>query len=125
MLVGLLGQFSAAAPAPKRHMRIALYALPPLWVLLLVHNALIPRFELPLLAQPSQVQFESGVRLAGYRIDRPEGRIGLRLYVSSRVGDYLRLGYTIHLVDQVAGDSVASRDIFAGSSHRLPVLARL
>ena len=42
VLVGVLGQFSAAAPSPKRHIRIALYALPPLWVLLLVHNALIP-----------------------------------------------------------------------------------
>ena len=117
VLVGVLGQFSAAAPSPKRHIRIALYALPPLWVLLLVHNALIPRFELPLLAKPADVQIESGVGLQGYRIDRQQGSIVLRLYVSSRVRDYLGLGYSIHLVDQVAGDTVARRDIFADSQY--------
>ncbi len=110
VLLAALGHLSLAMPTPKPRVRRALYALPALWILLLVHNAFLPRLELRLLAQPASVQFESGVRLHGYRIDKEDGTYVLRLYPSAKRRDYIGKGFSAHLVDQVSGDSVASRD---------------
>ncbi len=110
VLLGALGHFSLAVPALKPRVRRVLYALPALWILLLVHNAFIPRLELSLLAQPASVEFESGLRLHGYRIDKKDGAYVLRLYPSAKRRDYIGKGFSAHLVDQVSGDSVASRD---------------
>ena len=108
VLVALLGHFSDAAPMAKPRVRRPLYALPALWVLLLVHDSFIPDLELRLLAQPASVQFESGVHLHGYHIDG-ERASTLRLYVSAKRRDYIGKGYSIHLVDSTSGDSAASR----------------
>ncbi|MDE2820929.1 MAG: hypothetical protein OXI40_14445 [Chloroflexota bacterium] len=110
VLLGALGHFSLAVPALKPRVRRVLYALPALWILLLVHNAFVPRLELSLLAQPASVEFESGLRLHGYRIDKKDGAYVLRLYPSAKRRDYIGKGFSAHLVDQVSGDSVASRD---------------
>ncbi|MCY4072923.1 MAG: hypothetical protein OXG60_16645 [Chloroflexi bacterium] len=110
VLLGVLGHFSLAVPTPKPRLRRALYALPALWIFLLVHNTFIPHLELRLLAEPASIQFEAGVRLHGYRIDNKEGAYVLRLYPSAKRRDYIGKGFSVHLVDQVSGDSVASRD---------------
>ena len=110
VLLAVLGHLSLAVPVPKLRLWRTLYALPALWILLLVHNAFIPRLELWLLAEPASVQFESGLRLNGYRIDNKEGAFVLRLYPSAKRRDYVGKGFSVHLVDQVSGDSVASRD---------------
>ena len=112
-LVAALGLFSEAAPTPLPRLRRALYALPAVWVLLLIHAAFIPATELRLLAQPAAVQFASGVTLKGYRIDSGKEASVLWLYASAKRPNYLGLGYSIHLVDQVSGDSVASLDDYA------------
>ncbi|MCY4540086.1 MAG: hypothetical protein OXE52_17875 [Chloroflexi bacterium] len=110
VLLAVLGHLSLSVPTLKPRVRRALYALPALWILLLVHNAFIPRLELRLLAQPASVQFESGLRLHGYRVDSKDGAYVLRLYPSAKRGDYVGKGFSAHLVDQASGDSVASRD---------------
>ena len=111
-LVAMFGHFSDAAPMPKPRVRRFLYALPALWILLLFVNSLIPRFELRLLAQPASVQFGTGVHLHGYRIDYGEKAAFVRLYASARQRDYMgfgvKMGYSIHLVDPISGESVAS-----------------
>ena len=109
VLVALLGHFSDALPSRPSRVWRPLYALPALWVLLLVHDSFIPDLELRLLAQPASVQFESGVHLHGYHIDG-ERAATLRLYVSAKRRDYIGKGYSIHLVDQTSGDSAASRN---------------
>ena len=57
----------------------------------------------------------------GYRIDSGEEAAHIRLYVSARQQDYIRfdfrVGYSIHLVDQASGESVASTDRPATSRH--------
>ena len=109
-LVAVLGHLSLAVPKPRPLVRRSLYLLPALWILLLVHHAFIPQLELRFLAEPASVQFESGLRLQGYRMDYNDYAYIIRLYPSARRRDYVGKGFSVHLVDQVSGDSVASRD---------------
>ena len=116
-LVAILGQLSDAAPTPQPRVRRALYALPALWILLIILNSLIPHLELRILAQPASVQYESGVHLRGYHIDTRDGASHLRLYASSRRRDFLGVGYSVHLVDQSSGNSIASRNKNVDRQH--------
>ena len=122
-LVALLGQLSDAVPMPNRRVRRVLYALPAIWILLLFLNSLIPRLELRLFAQPAIVKFESGVYLRGYRIGNGAGASSLRLYASARRWKYMGLGYSVHLVDLVSGNSVASHDEWADHQSGFWLLA--
>ena len=110
VLVAMLGQFTDAASRPRRLVRRALYALPVLWILMLFLVLFFDIYELRLLAQPASIEFESRVHLYGYRIDSGDRESVLRLYPSVRRRDYFNLGYSVHLVDQVSGNSVASRN---------------
>ena len=116
-LVAMLGHFSAIAPAPSRRVRRILYALPALGIAALLINALLPRLELPFLARPAAVRFESEIHIYGYRLDRWGPDALLRLYASASQESYMGLGYSVHLVDQVSGQSVASRDEWANRQH--------
>ena len=116
-LVAVLGHFSVAAPAPSRPARALLYALPFVCGLALIANSLAPRVESRLLAQSSHVQFRSDIALRAFHIDRFANDLALRLYVSAPQAAYLGLGYSIHLVDQVSGESVAGSDEWADLQH--------
>ena len=121
-LVALLGHFSAAVPQPRPRVRFFLYALPALWYLLILFNALIPRLEVKLLASPISLRVESGVSLQGYTINNSERSSRLRLYASAKQRDYIGLGYSVHLVDQVSGRSVASHDAWEDRQHGIWLL---
>ena len=112
-LVAVLGALSEAVPMEHPQVSRFLIVLPALWILLLMALSNAARLELRLVAQPSAVQFESGVRLDGYRIDTGAQTAVVRLYASAKQVDYIGLGYSIHLVDQVSGGSLASRDDWA------------
>lgn len=116
-LVALLGKYSDSTSATRSSAKRLLYAMPALWLLLLFLYSLTPRLALRLMAQPAAIQFESGVRLLGHRIDGVWGEGGVHLYISARQVDFINLGYSIHLVDQVSGVSVASRDKWAEGKH--------
>ena len=110
VLVAILVCFSRSVPTPSPRVWRVLYLLPAFWILFLIHKSFLPSLELRLLSQPTSVHFESGVRLLGYRIDNRDGASVLWLYTSAKRRDYIGKGYSVHLVDQVSGDSVASRD---------------
>ena len=114
-LVAMLGHFSDVLPRPKPRVRRFLYALPAFWMLLIFLHSLIPTFESRFLAQPASVTFENGLHLHGYRIDNAGG--GGLLYASGKLWDYIEAGYSIQLVDQVSGKSVASRSYWAHRNH--------
>ena len=78
----------------------------------MTHQSLIPDLELRLMARPASVQFESEVHLQGYRIESAEGAYNIRLFVAAHGWYYPGLGYSVHLVDQSSGESVASRDAY-------------
>ena len=113
-LVSILGQLSIVLPKPRR---LVLNTLPWLVLLSFFMFSLVSRLEFRLVAQPAAVEFESGVALRGYRIDHLLGGTQVRLYASAKQADYMGLGYSIHLVDQVSGESVSSRDEWAGRHH--------
>ena len=118
VLAALLGLYSDAALRQENRETRVLFILPPLWILLLLVNAFLPRLELPLLARPAAVEFESGVRLRGLRLQGPAGgEFVVDLYVSARQGEYLALGYGVQFVDQVSGEIVARTDEWANRQH--------
>ena len=106
-LVAVLGLFSDEIPAPRPAVRRALSLWPVIWVLVLVHGTAIPRVELRYLARRIPVQFERGVQLHGYHIEQKDNRVILRLFPTAERNDYDELGYSVHLVDQVSGESLA------------------
>ncbi len=89
---------------------------------MLILNSLAPRLEVPLLAQSASVEFKSDIALRGFHIDQDTRGTVVRLYVSARQADYMGPGYSIHLVDQVSGESVASRDEWADRQHGIWLL---
>jgi len=109
VLVAVLGLFSHEVPRTRRFVRRAMYVLPMLWILMLATILAFDYLELEVMSLPASIQFESRVHLYGYRIENGE-RFSLRLYPSVRRNDYFNLGYSVHLVDQASGDSVASHN---------------
>ncbi|MCY4020900.1 MAG: hypothetical protein OXG39_15915 [Chloroflexi bacterium] len=109
-LVAVLGQFSVSAPGSSPLVQRTLYAAPILWVFLLLLISFVPVLEIRLLARQASVRFQSGVNLHGYTIETSREVSRVRLYASSKQGNGIRLGYSIHLVDQVSGISVARSD---------------
>ncbi len=108
-LVALLGQFSEAAPAPSPHVRRLLLAFPALWIL--VHPPLIPFLEFQFLAQPTAIEYDGTISVRGYRLDRDAETITLAFFTSAKSRRrHNMLGYSVHLVDQQTGASIASAD---------------
>ena len=114
-LVATLGLFSATWLGPRAGLRRALYAWPLLWLLLLLHYPAFLLLEAPLTAQRASVTFDDGgpkrdIELHGYRVESSDGAVAVQLYSYARYHAYFLLGYSVHLVDQVNGASIASSD---------------
>ena len=114
-LAAALGMFSAVTRTGKRRVQLALYALPLLWIALLIYDPILLRLELKFLATPTAIALESDTSIHGFRRERQARDITFQLYASTPQGAYIGLGYSIHLIDQVTGESIASSDKHAGS----------
>ena len=123
-MVAVLGLLNIIVPALSQSVRCALYSLPAMWLLLMLAYALYPQLEFRLLADSAALEFESGIHLRGYRLQVSGDEAHVALYASSRQSDYLGLGYSISLVDQVSGQSIANRDEWADRSRSLWFLGR-
>ena len=110
VLVGLLGQFSDVSPSPKPIARRILYAFAPLWILMLIQSSAILPIARQNFAQPAAVEFETGARLHSYRIESSPSKRSFHMFLSRPQWDTNDLGYSIHLVDQVSGESIAYND---------------
>ena len=119
VLVAILGKLSDAAPRARRLVRLFLFVLPVFWMLLLTSDAWRPRLELRFRAQPASIEFESGLRLQGYSLDWNREAIAIWLYPSAWRSRYDRLGFSVHLVDQASGQSVASHNRHAQPQFHL------
>lgn len=92
------------APIRARHL---LLAAPVLWILWLINDPFIHR---QFLVRPDTITFKSGVELLDFRVDRGEQAVTIELDDSAGRGDHEELGYSVHLVEQARGGSVAGRD---------------
>ena len=114
-LAAALGHLTACAPAPMRRVTLALYLTPAISIALLLGYHLMPRFEMWLLAKPIAVEYESGLSLRGYRFDIEGESASIRLYSAANAWRWNNiskrdLGYSIHLIDQASGESIAQVD---------------
>ena len=115
VLVAMLGQFSGIAPTPQPKFRRMLYLVPVLWILLLIRESPVPHVhhnKSKRGIQNAAVRFESGEYLYGYHFEMKDDAVLAQLYSYPWQSVNMELGYSIHLVDQNSGDSVASRDEF-------------
>lgn len=115
VLVAALGQL-LAPPPPSVRFQISAFAFPIVWLLFLFYADAFP----PLASHPghanieaAQVEFESGIRLHGYRKGNQQNSI--HFFLSPGSFDFggrgfTKLGYSLDLVDQVSGLSVLSRN---------------
>lgn len=114
-LAAMLGLFTATQHKPRAALRRALYAWPLLWLLLILHYPVFLLLEAPLSAQRAALVFDNGgpkqdVELHGYRVENTQGAVAVQLYSYARYHAYFTLGYSVHLVDQLTGESLASSD---------------
>jgi hypothetical protein len=110
VLVALFGQLSLVAPMPSWRVRLALYAWPLVWLLILFQSRAILPITLQAVSSPAAVDFESDIRLHSYRIERDKESVSNHLFLSARSWDEGGVGYSIHLVDQASGESITSQD---------------
>ncbi len=112
-LIALLGQFSCITPIPQPRVRRALFVAPVLWILFLVQTSPVPNITYLKSwhgIHPALVRFESGEYLYGYHIERKDEALRIQLYSFPWQSIDIELDYSIHLIDQSSGGSVASRD---------------
>ena len=112
-LIAMLGLLSNAMPTLQSRVRRVLYVFPLMWITLLIVASPVHSHSLQASIQPASVQFETEVHLHGFRIEHGKQDIRLHLFLSPSRWDFNSLGYSVHLVDQVYGESVASRDKYA------------
>ncbi len=106
-LIAMLGLLSNAMPTLQPRVRRVLYVFPLMWITLLIVASPVHSLSLHPSIQPTSVQFETGIHFHGF----VKGSTGLPSVGFMFVPDHamkLKLGYSIHLIDQVSGLSIAS-----------------
>lgn len=106
-LLSMLGHFSDSAPGADSRARRLLYLMPVFWILWLIND---PSIHRQFLVQPDSILFESGVELLDFRVDERDQAVVVELESTAGRSGHSQLGYSLHLVDQVGGGSVAGRD---------------
>lgn len=109
-LLALLGRLSRSLPPARA--RWLPYFIPALWIPVLLYFSPVHKFEIVDAAQAASVHFESNAHLHGYQMN-DEGLPKRAFMFFPYDANVSQLGLSLHLVDQVSGESLASRDIYA------------
>ncbi|MDE2950188.1 MAG: hypothetical protein OXT68_05410 [Chloroflexota bacterium] len=124
-VVAVLGLFSSLSPRPGLFVRVCAFLLPLLWIVALSPATFVTFLDFRLLHQPISIKYEPGVELQAHRVDRDEGSFVLDLFASTvDWHDYDDLGYSLHLVDQASGESLAGTDASASRQERWRIAGR-
>jgi len=112
VLVAVLGQLSDAAPSLRPRFRRALVSWIALWILLLSVFSPVRGPVIVVPGQPASVKFGTRVALHGIHNDENGLPSAIYLYVPPDMinGD---VGYSVHLVEQLSGESIAKFDELA------------
>lgn len=117
LLVGMLGLFSCSAPKPRRLFGMIPFLLPILWLASYIGQIPVIQFEYWFFSQRASILYESKGELAAYRVQRGHASVNADIFWKVATWrDYSGLGYSLHLVDQASGASVAGQD---DSANRL------
>ena len=113
-LCAVLGHYSALVPRPRRVIDRLLYFLPILSItalLLPFWFTFFSSLEIHFTAHAASIKYESDLRLHAYRTEWSERRFAAKIFLSSKSWhNFTDLGYSVHLVDQISGKSVAGAD---------------
>lgn len=116
-LLAALGLISALAPPPKRPLRLLLVSLPVAALMAIVifsdpDLSSVTKKIRKTGAVDTDLRFEAGARVYGYQTElAPDADvIEARLWLSAPPFGYDGLGYSIHLLDQAEGLTLAGKD---------------
>ncbi len=109
VLVAMLGHFSDSSPKRRRLASIGLAAFMALWGAYLVAASPLALVVIPDWARRAAIEFEPGWHVYGYKLEDDGLPSALIMQLPGGV-DAATLGFSIHLVDQVSGASLASAD---------------
>lgn len=109
VLVAVLGHFSDSLPKRRRLASIGLAAFMALWGLYLAAASPLGLVVIPDWARRAAIEFEPGWHVYGYKLEDDGLPSAVIMQLPGGL-DAATLGFSIHLVDQVSGASVASAD---------------
>jgi len=115
-LLATLGLISELAPPPNRRLRRLLMGLPVLALLVIVFTSDpdLNRVRSKTGAIETDLRGEAGARVYGYRLDLAPDAAFLEatIWLSAPPFSYAGLGYSVHLLDQADGSTLAGQDEF-------------
>lgn len=117
-LLALLSRLSRGPSPLPRPGWLALCLFPPAWILLLAHFSPVHALEVQPPAKPASVRFESKAELHGFQMDE-RGLPAIAFMFLPYDVELARMGFSIHLVDQLSGESLASREIIASRRYEV------
>ncbi len=111
VLVAMLGLCCELRQPLSKVFRITLYCLPLFWLAVLTGYIFLPRLEWSVSAMPTSVEFQSDIRLIGFRLEEQlqwgDNSLSAQLFTTAKQEDYFWLGYSLHLIDQQHEASVS------------------
>ena len=120
VLLAVLGQLSDAAPSLRPRVRRALVGWFALWILLLCVFSPVRGRVLGVPGQPVSVKFGTRVELHGIRIGENGLPSAIYIYVPADMSKD-DVGYSVHLVEQLSGESIAKFDKLANRYTRIEI----
>ena len=125
-LVAMLGHYSQLASPSRLNRRRLLYLLPLLWIVPIPLPALVAVSAFRSQYESNALRYQSYLTLHIQEIEYDSRAVTLQfLAILEMPGQYSDYGYSLHLVDQASGASVAGIDERASRSHpvSMPSLA--
>ena len=117
-LVAMLGHFCQLSPRWRRKRGRLLYVLPLLWIIPIPLPALVAASAFRSQNESNALRYESRLTLRIQDITHDDQTVALEFLAMIDSGrDYKDYGYSLHLVDQVSGASLAGIDEFASRSQ--------
>ena len=115
-LLALLGSLSRSLPPAPSRLRWLPSLFPLFWLPVLLYFSPVNQLEVEAPAQAASVQYESNAQLHGFQLNS-QGLPKIALMFFPYDADVSQLGLSIHLVDQVSGESLASREVYASRRY--------
>lgn len=115
VLVALLGQFPHS---PTKFTRLALLLFAPAFALSLFTPYASNYIQYRHAATSAEIRYAEDVELQAYRLEAKADSLDIQLWMSAPSWhDFTKLGYSVHLVDQVTGNSLSGTDAAENRRH--------